>query len=148
MKIRKYNLNDWTRICEIHDLARIDELEGSVDPKAFVALEECFEEEELFNSEIYIAENEKRIVGFIAYEPQEITWLYVDPIHYKKGIASSLIKFALTKCTYPIEIQVLTGNIPALKLYQKFGFKIIETKKGTISTSKDFPAAAYIMQLE
>jgi len=148
MEIRKYKQEDWKRICTIHDAARIDELNGSVDPDAFMALEACYKEEALFDSEIYIAEFEQKIVGFVAFEPKEITWLYVDPNYYQKGIGSALVKFALKQCQYPIEIQVLTGNVPAVNLYKKFGFKIKETKKGTISTSKDFPASAYIMLLD
>jgi len=39
MIIRKYNHDiDWERICEIHDLARPGELEGSASKEAFIMI--------------------------------------------------------------------------------------------------------------
>lgn len=55
INIRKYQKEDWQRMCEIHDLARKDELEGSVDKNAFKTFEETFENERLFDGEVLVA---------------------------------------------------------------------------------------------
>ena len=50
--------------------------------------------------------------------------LTVDPIYFKKGIASKLINYALTSfgiATATVETAV--ANEPAIKLYQKHGFR-------------------------
>lgn len=71
------------------------------------------------------------IVGAISYEIEEnilhICRLFVDPDHFRKGIAESLLKYALETNTFHKAI-VGTGavNTPAIRLYEKLGFVIKE----------------------
>ncbi len=48
----------------------------------------------------------------------------VDPEHFRKGVASSLLDHVLTKRDWTKAV-VETGadNLPAIRLYEKFGFK-------------------------
>ena len=46
--------------------------------KAFIPLADCYKEEELFDSSIFIGEQNNETIGFVAFK-HEITWLYVDP---------------------------------------------------------------------
>ncbi len=147
MKIRPYQKADWARLCEIHDRSRLDELRGSVDLAAFLTLEQTAENEGLFDDQLLVAELENRVVGFIAFDPSEITWLYVDPGYYRKGIGRKLIQTAIDNCGNKITIEVLTGNLPALKLYQSFGFQITETRKGQLTGNETFDAEGYILEL-
>jgi len=144
--IRTYEDHDWKRLCEIHDAARMDELRGSVDLAAFLTLEETAENEGLFDDELYVALLENKVLGFVAFSSDEINWLYIDPNHYKKGIGHALLNFALERCEDKVEVSVLSGNTPAIQLYLKTGFKIIEKKKGKLVGNEAFDAEGFILE--
>ena len=62
----------------------------------------------------------------------EIEALYVDENHRKRGIASKLLTFFLEN--YPkkgeeIILEVNVNNTPAINLYKKFAFFVINTRK-------------------
>ena len=147
MTIRKYRKSDWSRICEIHDKSRQNELMLSVDPRAFLSLEQTAESEGLFENEIYIAEENGKPLGFVAFEPDEITWLYVHSDHYRKGIRRRLFEFAINKCSREITIEVLVGNLPAISLYESYGFKVVKRVKGKLANNSNFEAEGLTMQL-
>lgn len=79
---------------------------------------------------VYILNNE--VVGFIIYEyiydRIELDYIYVLPNKRKEGIASSLIAqmidFASQVNSLNITLEVNENNLPAIKLYEKFGFKV------------------------
>jgi GNAT superfamily N-acetyltransferase len=91
MIIRKYLEKDWSRICEIHDLARLDELRSASLEDAFLPMEIAAESENLFEYELFVAERKGIVVGFIAYDEDEIAWLYVDPTLYRIGVGRALV---------------------------------------------------------
>lgn len=57
--------------------------------------------------------------------------LGVMPQYHGKGIASEMVKHAITLAKAQnkkaMRLDVLAGNLPAEKLYPKFGFKLIDT---------------------
>ncbi len=144
--IREYQENDWTRLCEIHDEGRLNELEGSVDLGAFLTLEQTAENEGLFDDQLWVALLEDIVVGFIAFEPEEITWLYVDPNRYRKGIGKALIQFAMERCSDKIVIEVLHKNEPAIRLYESLGFKKIKRVEGKLEGNEPYPAIGFILE--
>ena len=86
LSIREYiHQLDWDNLCRIHDSARLFELDGSAPQKAFLPLAECYKEEELFDSSIFVGEQNGVIVGFIAFCDNVITWLYVEPKFFRNG---------------------------------------------------------------
>ena len=98
LSIREYvHQLDWDNICKIHDQARIIELEKSAPKEAFVPLIECYKEEKLFDSLIFVAEQNKETIGFVAFCNKEITWLYINPKFFRKGYGKQLLSFALRK---------------------------------------------------
>ncbi len=76
--------------------------------------------------------NHNKLIGMLAYKQVEktleINRLVVHPIAFRQGIASHLLSHLLSNENDSINIQVNTAkaNLPAIGLYQKFGFKIIE----------------------
>lgn len=83
---------------------------------------------------VYISDNE--IAGFIIYDyiydRIELDYIYVLPNKRKDGIASKLmehmIEFSNEVNSINITLEVSENNIPACKLYQKYGFKICATR--------------------
>ena len=131
--IRDYlHKTDWNQICKIHDNARKIELEGSASREAFIPLKDCYKDEELFDSTIYVGEFNDITTGFVAFDKNEITWLYVDPLYFRKGFGRKLLEFALKNTKKPARVTVLNNNFRAIDLYKSHGFKVVEEKKGKI----------------
>ena len=98
MNIKKFVFDEhWNFICEIHDAARPGELEGSAPQKAFVPLEKCYIEEKLLEDKIYIGEVDNKIVGFVAFNSSNITWLYIHPNIQGEGYGRQLLQFSVEK---------------------------------------------------
>ena len=131
--IRDYlHKTDWNQICKIHDNARKIELEGSASQDAFIPLKDCYKDEELFDSTIFVGEFNDITTGFVAFDKNEITWLYVDPLYFRKGFGRKLLEFALKNTKKPARVTVLNNNFRAIGLYKSLGFEVVEEKKGKI----------------
>ena len=86
----------------------------------------------------YIAKNEEgKIIGYIGFwiifEEAHITTLSVHPEFRKMNVASILLNETI-KCCYKNMVKFLTlevrvSNIPAISLYEKFGFYSIGIRK-------------------
>ena len=133
LSIREYvHQLDWENICRIHDNARLIELEGSASQDAFILLKDCYKDEELFDSTIFVGEFNNITIGFVAFDKNEITWLYVDPLYFQNGFGRKLLEFALKNAKKPARVTVLNNNVRAIRLYKSHGFKVVEEKKGKI----------------
>lgn len=137
IEIRKYQESDFNDLCVIHDRARKQELEAAQLFAAFKPLEIAAVEEDLFSYNIYVAEIERKVVGFVAFSDDELAWLYVDPSFQKQGVGSKLIDVSLTKMQRPVYLEVLTGN-PAKRLYVHKGFEFLEHESGKMPGNDKF----------
>lgn len=146
IKIRPYQDTDFPRLCEIHDQARKDELALANLEKAFVPLKIAAKRENLFGYQIAVAEYDQQIAGFVAFTKEELAWLYVDPNLSGCGIGSKLVAYALQFLSRDAEIEVLKGNLPALRLYEKFGFKVKKRLSGVMPGNEQFRVTVNIMQ--
>lgn len=89
------------------------------------------------NSIYFIAKFDSTIVGYIAanllYDHIDILSVLVDNSYKRKHIASTLLSYVITyakeKKITDILLEVRTSNIPAQKLYEKFGFNKISIRK-------------------
>jgi putative acetyltransferase len=84
----------------------------------------------IYESDIYVYDA-KNVVGFCAYSGSEIRALFVNPDYRGKGIGVSLLEFMLSNIVGASTLYVTASNYPAIKLYQKYGFKIISEFKTT-----------------
>jgi len=128
--IRPYNDDDWPEVCRVHDRARPDELNGSCDPRAFVPLVEDAASTNIHTSRKYVACDGGRVVGFVGIEGNYLSWLYVDPDYYGRGIGRRLLRFAVDRLEPGGWALCLAGNDRALGLYQSEGFRIIRAFEG------------------
>jgi ribosomal protein S18 acetylase RimI-like enzyme len=123
VQIRSYSDDDWEAVCRVHDAARPDELEGSCDPRAFVPLAEDPESEVLKQSRILVAELSGRIVGFAAVKDSYLSFLYVHPDFYRRGIGRKLLQACIPLASDDPWTIVLSGNKAAIGLYRGEGFE-------------------------
>ncbi len=84
---------------------------------------------------VTVYELDNKVVGFlhvtILYETVDIINIAVDPEYQRRNIAYLLLDdliSSLDKQQY-ITLEVANNNIAAIKLYEKFGFEIINTRK-------------------
>ncbi|WP_019421724.1 GNAT family N-acetyltransferase [Paenibacillus sp. OSY-SE] len=75
------------------------------------------------------------LVGALSYEMvtptiMDICRLMVRPDHFRQGIGSELLKFAL-QCPQVSIFRIATGvrNLPALKLYEREGFRAVRDEE-------------------
>lgn len=148
VNIRPYQSTDWSRLCEIHDASRLDELRLTVGTDAFLTLEQTAEGEGLFDDKLVVAEVDGVVQGFVAYSDDELTWLYVDPQSYKKGVGRSLVRHAIVDSASAIELEVLEGNTPALRLYLSEGFKVVKRSEGKLVGNEEFAAVGLVLRHE
>lgn len=146
--IRPYATSDWERLCEIHDAARYDELRLTVGEEAFLSLEQTAESEGLFEGDLFVAEVDGRVRGFVAYTTEELTWLYSDPQIYRQGIGRALLRHALAHTNPGVRTEVLEGNEPALSLYLSEGFEITKRVEGNLEGKEAYQAVGYIMEYQ
>ncbi len=144
--IRKYEDKDWAAIQEIHDLARMYELTGAGLPEAFLRLEDTYENEDLFENEVLVAERDGTVLGFVAYSEEELAWLYVHPSAMRQGIARALVSHVLSLTEGKMTLEVLCGNDPAIKLYEAMGFVTVEIGSGQMPGNEKFSVRAHVME--
>ncbi|MBU8861826.1 MULTISPECIES: GNAT family N-acetyltransferase [unclassified Micromonospora] len=146
--IRPYSDRDWPAIARIHDAARLDELRGSAGVDAFRTLAQTANAEGLFDGCVWVAEIDASVVGFVALGEDEITWLYVDPHRYRRGVGRALLRHALSAAGRRVEVTVLDGNPAALALYESEGFTVTQTRTGRLAGNEAFPATGHVMHHE
>jgi ribosomal protein S18 acetylase RimI-like enzyme len=147
-QIRLYRPDDWNALTAIHDRSRLDELRISVGVGAFISLTDTANSENLFDGEVWIGCFGETIVGFVAFNEDEVNWLYVDPKYYRLGIGRALLRHAIARCGRTVHTTVLSENERALPLYLSEGFRIIKTMSGRLNGNEQFPATGHILQLD
>jgi GNAT superfamily N-acetyltransferase len=143
--VRAYQESDWDAVARIHDTARLDELRMSVGPEAFLDLAATYDSEGLFDGDVWVAELDGRVAGFIAFSDDEVTWTYVDPASYRRGVGRVLLRHVLGRAARPVELTVLDGNLPARALYEREGFVLQETRTGPLVGNESFTATGHIL---
>lgn len=130
------------------DLEQIYKIEKqSEDSWSYNILKQDFSEDS--PSEYYVIKEDGEILGFVSFMnilgEVHVNNIAVDTGKRRRGLGARLLKFVLN--FYPKEeimgvtLEVRTDNIPALKLYEKFGFSIVGKRERYYKRNKD----AFIM---
>lgn len=146
MRIRPYAPDDWPRVCEIHDAARRDELAAAGLQAAYLTLEQTAGNEGFHDYTIHVAEVDRRIIGFVAFTPEDLAWLYVDPAAYRQGIGTALIRHVLAEVGGPVAVEVLEGNDAAVAAYRKAGFVQTGRASGRMPGNEGFEVTVVELQ--
>lgn len=77
------------------------------------------------NSETWVYEIDKTIVGFISMLDNEIGGLFVLPNNHSKGIGTKLVDFIKNE-HLELEVEVFEKNLIGRAFYDKYGFKRIK----------------------
>ena len=142
--VRPYESRDWDHIRRIHDAARLDELRGAGLLDAYLDLEATYENEGLFDDDVWVAELDGEVAGFLAGSADEITWAYVDPALYRRGVGRALVEHVLSRAPGSVELEVLEGN-SARAFYEAVGFEWESTTTGKLAGNESFQATGHTL---
>ena len=123
MSIREYSECDYHSILNIYDCSKLDELKFESDVFELLPFEEDkVRSNQILESSIYVY-GDKDIRGFCAYKGTEIRALFVHPDARGKGIGIQLLEYMLSNIAGSATLYVASSNVPAITLYQKYGFE-------------------------
>lgn len=132
MSIRTYVDSDLPSIFDIYRHSKLDEL--TFEDKVFRLLpleEDEVRLRELMESDIYLYHEEDCILGYGAIYGNEVRALLVRPEFRGRGVGKSLLEFLLTLIQGQPCLYVARSNQPAKRLYQFYGFSVIDTFETT-----------------
>ena len=116
--------------------------------EAFLPLAVAAEAEGLFDYTVRVAWLEGTAAGFSAFAGDELAWLYVDPALSRRGVGARLVQDALEYLERPVTVEVLAGNEPARRLYERCGFRFIETVSGRMPGNETFSVTCHVLRLD
>jgi ribosomal protein S18 acetylase RimI-like enzyme len=74
---------------------------------------------------IWVATQDKCIVGFLAMKGSYIDRLYVDPLEWRRGWGTQLVEFAKQVSPSGLELHTHRANLAARALYERLGFRAV-----------------------
>ncbi|MBD5771388.1 GNAT family N-acetyltransferase [Marinomonas colpomeniae] len=124
MYIREYSEGDYSSILDIYSKSKLDELKYETDKFELLPLDKDEARySQILESDVYVY-GATDVIAFCAFNGSEIRALFVHPDARGKGVGAQLLEFMLSKINGVAILYVAASNLPAIKLYQKFGFKI------------------------
>jgi len=136
MIIREYSDTDYNSLLNIYESSKLDELKFESEEFELLPFEKDeVRSAQILESDIYVYTH-KEIIGFCAHKGTEIRALYVHPNARGQGVGIKLLEFMLSQIMGSATLYVASSNYPAIKLYQKYGFKNVlafDTKYNGIS---------------
>jgi GNAT superfamily N-acetyltransferase len=93
-------------------------------------------------SEVWVVEQEQRVLGFSAVRDNVLEHLYVHPIAQSFGIGSALLERVKQRCPEKLECWVFQKNSGARRFYETRGFQLVELTDGSNNEEQE-PDALY-----
>ena len=120
--IRRAIAADWPSVRRIHERSVRHELYpmSAIDRPSIAATED------VFRGDLWIAEAKDQALGFVASAGAVISWLYVDPQRFRRGIGRALLRYAAAQCGAIANADVLAGNAACMALMESEGFALAE----------------------
>ena len=96
----------------------------------------------LAEQEVWVAERDGRVLGFVALDGAVCTFLYVDPDEHGRGIGSALLEEAQRARPDGFRFWVFQQNERARRFYEKRGCTVLELTDGS-RNEEQTPDALY-----
>jgi putative acetyltransferase len=91
--------------------------------------------------DVWVAEEQGVVVGFLAMRSSYIDRLYVDPSHQRSGWGTRLLEHARSLSPRGLELHTHVRNHPARAFYEKHGF--VAVRFGTSPPPESAPDVEY-----
>ena len=96
----------------------------------------------LERAELWVVEEEERLVGFAGVGGSELTHLYIDPSAQDRGVGSALLGHMKSLCPEYLELWVFQENQGARRFYERHGFELVRFTDGAGNMERE-PDALY-----
>lgn len=125
MSIRRIQKSDYPAIFNIYENAKLDELRFEENHYVFLPLVEDERRfRELKESEIYVYDD-GNVIAYGAIFAKHIRAIYVHSDFRGRGIGTTFLEFFISKINGKISLDIAKHNLPAKKLYEKYGFEVV-----------------------
>lgn len=115
--------------------ARRDRLQFLLDLHGEAEDREYLTDVVLPTNQVWIAEVDGTVAGFITFADGWLNQLYVAPQFQRQGIGSDLLKVA-TQSQGTLQLWVFESNVPAIQFYERAGFGVVERTDGAANEAK------------
>jgi ribosomal protein S18 acetylase RimI-like enzyme len=96
----------------------------------------------LERAELWVFEEEGRILGFAGVSGSELTHLYTDPSAQKRGVGRALLDHVKSLRPESLELWVFQKNEGARRFYERHGFQLVRLTDGAANMEEE-PDALY-----
>jgi ribosomal protein S18 acetylase RimI-like enzyme len=96
----------------------------------------------LERAELWVFEEEGRILGFAGVSGSELTHLYTDPSAQKRGVGRALLDHVKSLRPESLELWVFQKNEGARRFYERRGFQLVRLTDGAANMEEE-PDALY-----
>jgi GNAT superfamily N-acetyltransferase len=94
----------------------------------------------LDRDEIWVAERDGVVVGFIGLRGDELTHINVDPAAQNQGLGGALLDHAMRLRPERLELWVFQKNHGARRLYERRGFRLVQLTDGAGNMERELDA--------
>jgi putative acetyltransferase len=86
-------------------------------------------------NQVWVAESNGHLAGFIAFAAGWVNHLYVGPDFQRRGVGRRLLGIA-KKSNVALQLWVFEVNDPAIRFYEREGFRVVERTDGAGNEAK------------
>jgi len=97
------------------------------------------------NNEVWVAEEDGRLIGFAGLGDDVLRHLWVRPEAQNRGVGSALLALAKKRRPGGLRLWVFQRNVGARRFYERHGFELTELTDGRGNEEKE-PDALYMWQ--
>ena len=97
----------------------------------------------LSGSEVTVAEQAGRVVGFVALRDDWVQHLYVQPEEQSRGAGTALLALAKERRPGGLRLWVFQKNAAARRFYERHGFSLVQLTDGRDNEER-VPDALYV----
>jgi ribosomal protein S18 acetylase RimI-like enzyme len=96
----------------------------------------------LARAELWVAEEDGRMVGFAGVSGSELTHLYADPRAQNRGVGTALLEHVKSLRPEHVVLWVFQRNEGARRFYERHGFRLVRLTDGAANMEQE-PDAFY-----
>jgi ribosomal protein S18 acetylase RimI-like enzyme len=93
-------------------------------------------------NEVWVAEADGRVIGFVGLWGNYVSHLWVHPDHQNHGVGTALLALAKERRPRGLRLQVYQQNIGARRLYERHAFTLVGLADGS-GNQEGEPEALY-----
>ena len=86
-------------------------------------------------NEVWLAESDGVVAGFIAFAPGWVNHLYVAPPFQRRGAGAKLLDLAKRR-NDSLQLWAFEANDPAIRFYERHGFRVVARTDGAGNEAK------------